>query len=227
MKMEEQFRKKVEQHCKKKEKSKQATKKDMENTIDEAQHTISVLNELALNSEDQRQEAYHAAKTRMDSIVEVKHFGIYIDKKAKDSLHRYLDKHPEKLQALSYSQIKKTAGTSTALSKLVQNLARKEVDHYFWEDDHPYLKNLVEIVFMGVVQHHLATTVPNMREPQTQPPTPETSLHIDPTEQYIPTKQESPLEHFYPSFDAAKNEEAELLENIHWNPDQGGNQQGI
>ena len=70
------------------------------------------------------------------------------------------------------SHIKITAGTSTALSKLVQNLAQKEVDYYFQEDDHPYLKNLAEQVAMGVVKHHLATDSSTMQEQQIQPPAP-------------------------------------------------------
>ena len=170
MQMEQQFWKKVELHCKNKEKSKQATKKDLEDAIDEANCTFSVLNESALKSEDQQQAAYHAVKTRIDRILDSKHFGICIDGKTKDSLHRYLDKHPEKLQKLFSSHIKTTAGASTALSNLVKKSAQSAVDYYFQKDDHLYLKNFVKRVSMSVVQHHLATTASNMQEQQTHPP---------------------------------------------------------
>ena len=132
----------MEQHCKNKEKSRQATKKNLEDTIDEANQIISLLNESALNSEDKRQEACHTAKKRINSIIDSKHFRICIDGKTKDSLHRYLDKHPKKLQQLLSSHIETTTGTSTALSSLVTNSERSAVDFYFCKYDHPYLKIL-------------------------------------------------------------------------------------
>ena len=215
MQTEEHFKKKVEQHCKNREKSIQATKKDLENAIDDANRTIAALNKSALNSEDQQQAACLAVEIRLNSIVDSKDFGICIDKKAEDSLHRYLDKHPDKSQELMSTHFETTAGTSIALSTLIKNLAPREVDYYFQEDDHSYLRNLAERVAMGVVNNHLANNVPTMQEQQIQPPAPETSIHIDPTKQYIPSIQESPSHQLPPSFDTAKIKASGLLANTH------------
>ena len=177
----------MEQLCKNREKSKQATKKDLENTIDDVNCTIAALNESALNSTDQQQAACLAAEIRLDSIVDSKDFKIAMDKKSKDSLHKYLDNHPDKLQELMSAHIETTKETSTILTTLITNLARREVDLYFQEDDHPYLRNLAERVAKGVVNNHLANNAPNLQQQQIHPPAPKTSTHVDNTERYSPS----------------------------------------
>ena len=77
-------------------------------------------------------------------------------------MHTYLDNHPDKLRELMLAHIETTAESSTPLTVLIRNLAKREVDHYFREDDHPYLKNLAKRVAKGVVNNHLATNAPNM-----------------------------------------------------------------
>ena len=85
-------------------------------------------------------------------------------KKAEVSLHKYLDNHPEKLRELMSAHIETTAESSTPLTVLIRDLARREVDHYFQEDDQPYLKNLAKRVAKGVVNNHLANNAPNLHQ---------------------------------------------------------------
>ena len=114
-----------------------------------------------------------------------------------------LDNHPDKLRELMSAHIETTAESSTPLTVLIRNSARREVNHYFQEDDHPYLRNLVERVAKGVVDHHLNNNAPNLLHQQIQPPAPDTSTPLDDAERYIPPVQESPSQRLHPTFDAA------------------------
>ena len=77
---------------------------------------------------------------------------------------------------------------------------------------------------MSIVQNHPASTASNTQAQNVVPTIPDTSLHLDNTDQYISTEQESLSQRFHPAFDAARIEEVGLMDNANRNPNQGGHQ---
>ena len=92
------------------------------------------------------------------------------------------------------------AGTNEAIHNLVKVTAQSAVDHYFRDDDNTYLKNFVERVSHGVVNHHLTTLPPLATETYKEPLHPEIFPNPPTNEQNLHPEQDTTTTVCHPAF---------------------------
>ena len=92
------------------------------------------------------------------------------------------------------------AGTNEAIHNLVKVTTQSAVDHYFRDYDNTYLKNFVERVSMGVINHHLTRLPPLATEPYKEPLHPEPFPNSPTNEQNLHTEQDTTTIGCHPAF---------------------------